>query len=176
MKNACASDSWPVTPTSSVRPIAPIAADIANSPVCSQKPSAYCGNQSRNTTRPAIATRPISRRRASDTGDLPRPEQPRRPPQQHAEQHEVRHALGQAAAEERDLVLVARRERRRDADEQAADDRARRRVQAADDSRRDRGEREQVRRVAHTRGGGAREKRPRAGPAAPRPGPPPPPP
>src|SRR4051794_33990987 len=107
MKNACASESWPVTPTSSVRPIAPIAADIAKRPVCSQKPSAYCGSHSRKTTRPATATRPTSRRRPSDTGDLPRPEEPRGPPQQHAEQHEVRHDLGQPAAEERDLVLVA---------------------------------------------------------------------
>src|SRR3954465_10091609 len=122
MKNACASDSWPVTPTSSVRPIAPIAADIAKSPVCSQKPSAYCGSQSRNTTRPAIATRPISRRCASDTGDLPRPEEPRRPPQEHEQQHDVGHDLRQPAPEERDVVLVAGGERRRHADEQAADD------------------------------------------------------
>src|ERR671933_2048244 len=97
-------------PSSSLSPIAPIAADIAKSPVCSQNPSAYCGSQSRNATRATIATRPISRRRPSDTGDLPRPEQPRRAPEQDREQHDVRHDLGEAAAEERDLVLVARRE------------------------------------------------------------------
>src|SRR3954453_7701551 len=135
MKNACASESWPVTPTSSVSPIAPIAADIAKSPVWSQKPSAYCGSHSRKTTRPAIATRPSRRRRASDTGDLPRPEEPRRPPQQDEQQHDIGHDLRQAAPEERELVLVAGRERRRNADQQAARHRAGGRVEAADDGR-----------------------------------------
>src|SRR3954452_1364745 len=133
MKNACASESWPVTPTSSVSPIAPIAADIAKRPVCSQKPSAYCGSQRRNTTRAAIATRPIRRRRESDTRDLPRPEQARRPPQQHEQQHDVGHDLGQPAPEERELVLVAGGERRRDSDQQPADDRAGGRVEPTDD-------------------------------------------
>ena len=31
--------SWPVAPVSRLMPIAPMAADIANSPVCSQNPS-----------------------------------------------------------------------------------------------------------------------------------------
>src|SRR3954447_16472757 len=101
MKNACASESWPVTPTRSVSPIAPMAADIAKRPVCSQKPSAYCGSHTRNAMSAMAATRATRRRRPSDTGDLPRPEQARRPPQQHAEQHEVRHDLGEPAAEER---------------------------------------------------------------------------
>ena len=50
MKNACASDSWPVVPTSSVNPMAPMAALIANSPVCIQKASAYCGSHSSTAT------------------------------------------------------------------------------------------------------------------------------
>ena len=47
-KNALASDSWPVVPTSSVNPMAPMAALIANSPVCIQKASAYCGSHSKH--------------------------------------------------------------------------------------------------------------------------------
>src|SRR5215218_4170499 len=112
-------------PPSSVSPIAAIAADIANSPVCSQNASAYSGSHSRNTISATSATR-VARRRRSDTGQLPCPEQTRRPPQQHEQQHDERDDLRQPAAEERDLVLVAGRERRRHADHEPADDRARR--------------------------------------------------
>src|SRR3954463_4521063 len=146
-------------PTSSVRPIAPIAADIANRPVCSQKPSAYWGSHTRNTTRPMATTRLTSRRRPSDTRDLPRAEQPRRPPQEPQQQHDVGHDLRQPPAEEGDLVLVAGRERRRDPDDEPPDDRAGRRVEAAENSGRDGGQREQPGRVVHARGREAREER-----------------
>src|SRR5919199_3970745 len=125
-KNACASDSWPVVPTSSVSPMAPIAALIANSPVCIQKASAYCGSHS------STAISAIHAMRALDTGQLPRPEEPARPPQQHDEQHHVRDDVRQPAAEERQVVLVARGELLRDADDEPRDDRPGGRVQAAE--------------------------------------------
>src|SRR3954454_1594584 len=121
MKNALASDSCPVTPTSSVRPIAAIAALMANSPVCSQNPSAYCGSHS---STPARTIQPSRLTTVSDTRQLPRSEQSRRPPQQDDEQHDVGDDVGQPAAQERDLVLVARRQRLRDADQQAPDERS----------------------------------------------------
>src|SRR3954470_7126890 len=105
MKKAWASESCPVVPTSSVSPMAAIAALIANRPVCSQKPSAYCGIQSRA---PTSTTQP--RMRNLDTGHLPRAEEAPRPPQQDREQDRVGHNVGQAAPEERDVVLVAGRE------------------------------------------------------------------
>src|SRR2546421_2563147 len=101
MKNACASESCPVTPVSSVRPIAAIAAAMANSPACSQNASRYCGSQSR---------RPTSARAASllglDTVDLAGAEQARRQPQQDREEHDVGDDVGEPAAEERQLVGV----------------------------------------------------------------------
>src|SRR3954464_616763 len=106
MKNACASESCPVTPTSSVSPMAAIAALMANTPVCSQKPSAYCGNHSRtpaSTIQPMIAF--------LDTAHLLRPEQPRGAPEQDDEQHRVWDDVRQPPAEERDLILIARRHR-----------------------------------------------------------------
>src|SRR3954471_21289865 len=109
MKNACASESCPVTPTSSVSPMAAIAALMANRPVCSQKPSAYCGSHS---STPTSTTQPTMR--ALDTGHLPGPEQAPGPPQQDHEQDRVGHDARQPAAEERDVVLVAGREARRD--------------------------------------------------------------
>src|SRR4051794_4651560 len=153
-KKACASDSWPVTPTRSVSPIAPIAADIANRPVWSQKLSAYCGSHSRNST--SAAGTSIVRRR-SDTGDLPRAEEPRGPPQEHREQDDVRNHLGQPAAEERDLVLVPGREGRRDADRQPSPHRAGRRVEPAEHGGGDRGQRKQPRGVVDARRRKARE-------------------
>src|SRR3954447_21215045 len=118
MKNACASESCPVTPTSSVSPMAPIAALMVNRPVCSQKAWAYCGSHSSNAAsaiQPPIAF--------LDTTQLPRPEQPRRPPQQDHEQHHVRDHVRQPPAEERELVLITGRHRLGDADQQPADDR-----------------------------------------------------
>src|SRR5919198_6329819 len=100
MKNACARDSWPGVPTSSVSPIAPMAALIANSPVCIQKASAYCGSHSRTAITAIPAMRPL------DTGQLPRPEQPGGPPQQYDEQHHVGDDVRQAAPEKRQLVLI----------------------------------------------------------------------
>src|SRR3954462_7817640 len=138
MKNACASESCPVTPTSSVSPMAAIAALMAKRPVCSQKPSAYCGNHSRtpaSTIQPMIAF--------LDTAHLTRPEQPGGPPEQDHEQHRVRDDVRQTPAEERDLVLVAGRHRLGDSDQQAADDRSGGRVQTAEDRDRDGAEREQ---------------------------------
>src|SRR6187200_2551416 len=109
-KNAAASDSWPVVPTSSVKPMAPMAALIANSPVCIQKASAYCGSHNSTTITAIQAMRDL------DTGQLPRTEQPGGPPQQHDEQHHVRDDVRQPAAEERQAVLVAGRKLLRDAD------------------------------------------------------------
>src|SRR5690242_19128228 len=129
MKNACASDSWPVVPTSSVSPMAPMAALIANSPVCIQNAAAYCGSHSRKAIS-AIQT--IHAMRDLDTGQLPRPEQPGGTPQQHDEEHDVRDDVRQPAAEERQVVLVAGRELLRDADDQPGDDGPGGRVQAAE--------------------------------------------
>src|SRR5919112_4059723 len=113
MKNACASESCPVTPTSSVSPMAAIAADIAKRPVCSQKPSRKYGATSSATSSAISAVRPASR---SDTVDLRRSEEPRRPPQQDEQQHDVGDDLAQPAAQERQLVLIAGGERDRHAD------------------------------------------------------------
>src|SRR3954451_18041814 len=127
MKNACASESCPVTPTSSVGPMAAIAALMAKRPVCSQKPSAYCGNHSRtpaSTIQPMIAF--------LDTAHLTRPEQPGGPPQQDHEQHRVRDDLRHPPAPQRDLVLLAGRHRLADADQQAADGGSGGRVQTSD--------------------------------------------
>src|SRR5215210_7646864 len=104
MKNAVASDSWPVTPNSSVSPIAPIAALMAKSPVCSQKPSAYCGSHS---SRAASAAQPTRFTTTSDTSELPCPEEAPRTPEQDREQHDVGHDVRQTAAQESDVVLVA---------------------------------------------------------------------
>src|SRR4051794_26080840 len=128
-KNACASDSWPVVPTSSVSPMAPMAALIANRPVCIQKASAYCGSQS---SRAISAIHPTQAMRGLDTGQLPRPEQPRGPPQQHDEEHDVRDDVRQPATEEGQVILVTGRKLLRDADDQPRDDGAGRRVQAAE--------------------------------------------
>src|SRR3954452_12274640 len=125
-KNAVASDSWPVVPTSSVSPMAPMAALIAKSPVCIQKACAYCGSHS------STAISAIQAIRALDTGQLPRPEQPGGPPQQHDEQHDVRDDVRQPATEERQVVLIAGRELLRDTDHEPRDDRPRGRVQAAE--------------------------------------------
>src|SRR4051812_6679373 len=133
-KNALASDSWPVVPTSSVSPIAPIAALIANSPVCIQKASAYCGSHS---STPTSTIHPISARRDLDTGQLPRSVQAGGSPQQHDEQHDVGDDARQAAAEERELVLVARRELLGDADDEPGDDGPGGRVEAAEHGHRD---------------------------------------
>src|SRR4051794_7288091 len=121
MKNAVASDSWPAIPTNSVSPIAAIAALIANRPVCSQKASAYCGIHSSSS---ASAIQPTVFPLGLDTCDLPRAEQPRRPPQQDREQHDVRDHVREPATEEVDVVLIAGRELLRDADDEAADERA----------------------------------------------------
>src|SRR4051794_6211187 len=115
-KNALASDSWPVVPTSSVNPMAPIAALIANSPVCIQKASAYCGSHS------STAISAIHAMRCLDTGHLPRPEQPGGPPEQHDEQHHVRDHVRQSAAEERQVVLIAGSELLCDPDHEPRDD------------------------------------------------------
>src|SRR3954453_9561017 len=99
MKNACASESCPVTPVSSVSPMAPIAALMVNRPVCSQKPSAYWGSHSRkpaSTIQPTIAF--------LDTGHLLRPEEPGGPLEENYEQHRVRDDVRQPPAQERDLV------------------------------------------------------------------------
>src|SRR3954452_857245 len=142
-KNAAASDSWPVVPTSTVSPMAPMAALIANSPVCIQNASAYWGSQS------STAISAIHPMRALDTGQLPRPEQARGPPQQHDEQHHVRDDVRQPAAEERQVVLVAGRELLRDADHQPGDDGPGGRVQASEHGHRNRAESQQAGHVAH---------------------------
>src|SRR4051794_19176584 len=117
-KKAVASDSCPVTPTSSVSPIAPIAALMAKSPVCSQKPSRYCGSHNNS---PASTTQATRLTATSDTGELPCPEQAPRPPQQDGEQHDVGHDVRQPTTEEGELVLIARGQRLGRPDQQAAD-------------------------------------------------------
>src|SRR3954447_22526854 len=128
-KNAVASDNCPVTPTSSVSPIAPIAALMANRPVCSQKAWAYCGSQSRNA---ASTIQPARRTQGLDTGLLPRSEEAPRPPQQDREQHDVGHHVRQAPAQEGQLVLIAGRQGLGCPDEQAGDQCAGGRVEPAE--------------------------------------------
>src|SRR3954454_363806 len=112
MKNALASDSCPATPTSSVSPIAPIAALIANRPVCIQNASAYCGS---HRIRAASATHPIVRVRL-DTGDLPCAEQTRRSPKQYDQEHDAGHDVRHSAPGQRQLVSASGRQLLRDAD------------------------------------------------------------
>src|SRR4051794_10778913 len=100
-KNACASESWPATPISSDRPIAAIIDAIANSAVCSQKLSSQIGRAASTTTTPAVAS-------ALDTGHVLGSEEPVRPHQQHQQHHDVGGDRAQTAAEERELVLIAR--------------------------------------------------------------------
>src|SRR5919199_1492703 len=152
MKNALASDSWPVTPTSSVRPMAPIAALIAKSPVCIQNAPAYCGSHSSSATSAIQAIR-------LDTRDLPRPEQPPRPPQQDHEQDHVRHDVAEPPAEEGELVLIAGRELLRDADDQPGHESSGNGIQAAQHRHRDRVEGQQARDVADPAGWEADEER-----------------
>src|SRR3954471_1475536 len=135
-KNAVASDNCPVTPTSSVSPIAPIAALIANSPVCSQKASAYCGIQSNK------ATNPIQAMVFLDTRHLVGSEEAGRPPQQDREQDHVRHHVRESAAEEGEVVLISRRQLLGHADQEAADERAGRGVEPAEHRDGDRAQRE----------------------------------
>src|SRR5436190_5253321 len=143
MKKAVASDNWPVTPPSSVSPIAAIAALIANRPVCSQNASMYCGSHS------SRAAKAIQARVRLDTSQLPGPEQAGRTPQQDREQHDVGHHVGEPTAQEREVVLVAGRQLLGDADDQAGDERAHRGVQPSQYRNGDRAERQQSRRVAH---------------------------
>src|SRR4051794_20097390 len=118
MKNAVASDNWPVVPTSNVSPMAAIAALIANRPVCSQNASMYCGSHSSSA---AKAIQPIVR---LDTRQLPGPEQTGGAPQQAREQHDVGPHVREPPAQEREVVLVAGRQLLGDTDDQAADERA----------------------------------------------------
>src|SRR3954454_1957303 len=152
-KNAVASDSWPVVPTSSVSPMAPMAELIAKSPVCIQKASAYCGSHSSRAIRTPQAIR------ALDTGQLPRPEQPGGSPHQHDEQHHVRDDVRQPAAQERQVVLVAGRELLSDADHEPRDDGPGGRVQPSEHGYRDRAERQQAGHVAYAAGREADEER-----------------
>src|SRR3954447_11438562 len=148
-----------VTPTSSWRPIAPIAADIANSPVWSQNASKYSGTHSSTTTRAIASNRTRRSRRRSDTADLPAAEDAGWAPEEHEQQRDVRHDLRETTSEERDLVLVTRGHRRRHTDREASDHRAARRVQTAEHGCRDRGQREQAGRVVDAGGREAREER-----------------
>src|SRR3954464_13759204 len=116
-KNACASASCPAIPTSSESPIAAIIDAIANRAVCSQNDSTQIGTAA-STTTAAIASAHL------DTGDLPGSEQTARAHQQHEQHHDVGRDGAEPAAEERQLVLIARGEHRDDADQQPADDRA----------------------------------------------------
>src|SRR3954453_5454704 len=155
MKNALASDSCPATPTSSVSPIAPIAALIANRPVCIQNASAYCGS---HRSRAASATHPIVRARL-DTGDLPWAEPPRRPPKQYDQEHDVGHDVRQAAPEERQLVLVSGRQLLRDAAHEPTPEHPGDRAEPPEHGDRDRAEGEQPGGIADAAGGEAHEER-----------------
>ena len=70
----------PAVPVRIVRPIAPIAAAIANRPVCSQNASRKNGTSSATTHRATATSRPGRPGRASDTGQLLRAEQAGGPP------------------------------------------------------------------------------------------------
>src|SRR5215218_7626226 len=89
-------DRWPATPTSRVRPTAPIAAAITNSPICSQKFSRNSGSVSATSSRTA---RPIRRGR-SDTDGLLAAEQPLGPDEQDDDHDEIGHDLTETTAEE----------------------------------------------------------------------------
>src|SRR5919107_1950999 len=75
---------------------------------------------------------PAGAERVSDTGQLLGPEQAGGADQQHDDHHDVGRDLAEAAAQERQLVLVPGGERLGDADEQAADQRAAGGVQATE--------------------------------------------
>src|SRR4051812_50066918 len=106
-------------------------------PVRSQNSSTYKGAISSSTRKTASTTsRTGDRRRGaagpaareaprvfaatdSDTGQLLRPEQPGRPDEQHEDHDDVRDTVPEAAAEERELVRVAGRQRPGPTDRQA---------------------------------------------------------
>src|SRR5688500_2666618 len=151
-KKACASDSWPLVPTSRLRPIAPMIAPPAANPVRSPDSSTKTGAMNSSTR--ASSSRPLrrlNRRRGpdagaggaisspsvavmvSDTGELLRPEQAGRADEQDEDHHDVRDDVAEASSEEQQLVLVARRHGLGDADDHPADERASGGVQAAED-------------------------------------------
>src|SRR3954469_13436676 len=150
-KNACASDSCPVVPTSRFSPIAPTIAPNTANPVRSQNSSTYSGAMSASTRMTAITMMRTGERRGaiavrvarlaprvcvavdSDTGQLLRPEEPGRPDEQHDDHDHVGDDVAESAAEEQQLVLVAGGEGLREPDQQAADQRPSGGVQASQD-------------------------------------------
>src|SRR3954452_19781333 len=145
-KNACASESWPATPISSDRPIAAIIDAIANSAVCSQKLSSQIGSAASTTTTAAVTS-------ALDTGHVLGAEEAVRPHQQHEQHHDVGGDRAEAAAEEGELLLIARGEDGDDADDQAAGDRAARRGKPSHHVRGDPREGDQPDAAGDARGG-----------------------
>src|SRR3954469_21518215 len=152
-KNACASDSRPVVPTSRLSPIAPTIAVKTANPVRSQNSSTYSGSSNRTTRNATRNNGRSSERRdlaaagrvparvapctggavVSDTGQLLGAEEPGRPDQEDGDHDDVRDDVTEAAAEEQQLVLVAGGERLGQPDQQAADQRPSGRVEAAED-------------------------------------------
>src|SRR5690348_17257265 len=122
-KNACASDSCPVVPTRRFSPIAPTIAPKTANPVRSQNSCTYSGAISSTTSSTTTSTGPRRFRRgralmplrvapcagaASDTGQLLRAEQSGGPDQQDDDHDDVGDDVTEAAAEDQQLVLVAR--------------------------------------------------------------------
>src|SRR3954467_606601 len=132
-KAAWPSESCPATPTSRVSPTAPTMVAITNRPSCSQKSSSTSGRASATTSR----TRTPSRRGRSDTDCLLAAEQTLGPHEQDDDHDDVGHDLTEAAAEEREVALVADGQRGDQADDQASDHRPRHRVEAAEHPRGD---------------------------------------
>src|SRR5512133_2915728 len=140
-KNACASDSWPLVPTSRFSPIAPTLATHTANPVRSQNSSMYSGSASsttRATTRstgrrrdrrrpdaagraPLLVGACVGRAVVSDTGQLPGAEESGRPDQQDGDHDDGGDDVTEAAAQEQELVLVTGGERLGQPDQQAAD-------------------------------------------------------
>src|SRR6266540_3476150 len=133
-KNPCARESWPAWPVSRVSPIAPTAPIITY--------SSAGGAAGLAVPVPAAGSETVS-----DTLSLLRAEQPGRPHHQHHQHHDEDRALGEVEGD------VLGGQRLGQADHQAAHHRAGGGVQAAQDGRRERGERDGVGTAAETRAG-----------------------
>src|SRR6266540_5013340 len=172
-KNPCARESWPAWPVSRVSPIAPTAPIITYSPARSHARVSSSGRTSSTATATATRAQRSSRAHSgrsacgsaggaaglavpvpaagsetvSDTLSLLRAEQPGRPHHQHHQHHDEDRALGEVEGD------VLGGQRLGQADHQAAHHRAGGGVQAAQDGRRERGERDGVGTAAETRAG-----------------------
>src|SRR3954467_14224708 len=101
---------------------------MTNRPTWSQKSCSTRGSARATTSSPTTP----SRRGRSDTDCLLAAEQTLGPHEQDDDHDDVGHDLTEAAAEEREVALVADGQRGDQADDQAADHRPRHRVEAAE--------------------------------------------